>query len=95
MSADNTETHIAIYYCTKCRWLLRAAWIAQELLTTFDEELYEVSLRPGDKGQFDIYANDNIISCRKEDGGFPDLKTLKKIIRDRIDPEMSLGHTDR
>lgn len=26
---------IEIVYCTQCRWLLRAGWTAQELLTTF------------------------------------------------------------
>lgn len=31
--------HVTIEYCTQCRWLLREAWIAQELLTTFEEDL--------------------------------------------------------
>ena len=39
---------VEIRYCVKCRWLLRAAWTAQELLTTFAEELGEVALVPGD-----------------------------------------------
>jgi uncharacterized protein YcaQ len=30
---------VQIHYCTQCRWLLRAAWYAQELLTTFETEL--------------------------------------------------------
>ena len=30
---------LEIEYCRQCRWLLRAAWLAQELLTTFDKEL--------------------------------------------------------
>ena len=30
---------VEIQYCTQCRWLLRAGWVAQELLTTFSEEL--------------------------------------------------------
>ncbi len=30
---------VEITYCTQCRWLLRAAWTAQELLTTFESEL--------------------------------------------------------
>ncbi len=42
---------IEIEYCTQCRWLLRAAWLAQELLTTFDGELGEVALVPGTGGR--------------------------------------------
>ena len=41
---------VAITYCTQCRWLLRAGWMAQELLTTFDTELGEVALIPGTGG---------------------------------------------
>jgi selenoprotein W-related protein len=38
---------IAIRYCTQCHLLLRAAWMAQELLSTFGTDLGEVSLQPG------------------------------------------------
>ena len=42
-----TETHkprITITYCTGCNWLLRAGWMAQELLQTFGQDLSEVAL---------------------------------------------------
>jgi selenoprotein W-related protein len=45
---------IEIEYCTQCRWLLRAAWMAQELLTTFEQEIGEVALRPGAGGVFEV-----------------------------------------
>ena len=38
---------IVIAYCTQCQWLLRAAWMAQELLLTFGTDLGEVALSPG------------------------------------------------
>ncbi|HEU5015811.1 MAG TPA: Rdx family protein [Roseiflexaceae bacterium] len=41
------QPRVAIRYCTQCRWLLRAAWMAQELLTTFVTELGGVALVPG------------------------------------------------
>ena len=44
------QPRIDIVYCTQCRWLLRATWMAQELLTTFEDELGEVALAPG-KGE--------------------------------------------
>ena len=87
--------HLTITYCTGCKWLLRSAWMAQELLTTFEDELDEVSLKPGSGGIFDVHANGQRIWCRKEAGRFPDIKELKQLVRDRISPDRSLGHTDR
>lgn len=88
------DTRITIYYCNGCRWLPRASWMAQELLTTFAEELDEVALRPGASGQFDILLNEKTLWCRKQDGGFPELKEIKQRIRDHIAPDKSLGHSD-
>lgn len=86
---------VVITYCTQCNWLLRAAWMAQEVLSTFNLELGEVSLRPGTGGIFEIRLDGELIWERKRDGGFPDAKQLKQLVRDRIDPERDLGHIDR
>ena len=48
---------IEITYCTQCRWMLRAAWFAQELLTTFSVELGEIALVPGTGGTFGSMAS--------------------------------------
>jgi selenoprotein W-related protein len=85
---------VVIEYCTQCRWLLRAAWTVQELLTTFPEELQEVSLRPGTAGVFRVSLNGELLADRARDGGFPELPALKQAIRDRLAPERSLGHSD-
>ncbi|WP_404364367.1 SelT/SelW/SelH family protein [Marinobacter sp.] len=86
---------VDIYYCTGCRWLLRSAWMAQELLTTFEAELDSLALHPGGGGIFEVWVNDNRVWSRKEDGGFPEIKVLKQRVRDEIDPDRSLGHSDR
>jgi selenoprotein W-related protein len=86
---------IEIEYCTQCRWLLRAAWIAQELLTTFDSDIQSLSLVPGTGGIFEVRLNGALIFSRKAEGRFPESKELKQLIRDVIDPERSLGHSDR
>jgi selenoprotein W-related protein len=86
---------VTIAYCTQCNWLLRAAWMAQELLQTFSLELGEVVLRPGTGGIFEIHVDGELIWERRRDGGFPDVKQLKQRVRDRIDPERDLGHLDR
>ena len=86
---------VEIEYCTQCQWLLRAAWIAQELLTTFREELGEVALVPGTGGVFDIRIDGQLIWSRAEALGFPDIKQLKQLVRDRVAPTKDLGHSDR
>ena len=86
---------ITITYCTQCNWLLRSAWMAQELLSTFGTELDAVILVPGTGGIFEIRAGETLIWERKRDGGFPDVKTLKQLVRDRVDPGRDLGHVDR
>ena len=86
---------VVITYCTQCNWLLRAGWMAQELLSTFGEELGEVVLAPGHGGVFAISCNDALIWERKRDGGFPDAARLKQLVRDVIDPGRDLGHADR
>lgn len=90
------QPQIDIYYCTQCRWLLRAAWLAQELLTTFEDELGGVRLIPSSGGQFDILLDgETLIWSRKEQGRFPEAKEVKQLVRDRIAPDRSLGHSDR
>lgn len=91
---DVQHPRIVIRYCTQCRWLLRAAWMAQELLTTFEREIGEVALVPGTGGVFDISADGHQVWSRKNDGGFPDIKELKQRVRDRLAPGKHLGHSE-
>ena len=86
---------IEIEYCTQCRWLLRAAWMAQELLTTFEAEIGGVTLVPGTSGIFEVRSTDKLLWSRKAEGRFPDIKELKQRVRDEIAPEKPLGHSDR
>ena len=86
---------LEIEYCTQCRWLLRAAWMAQELLTTFESDIGRVSLVPGTAGIFEVRLNKTLLFSRKEQGRFPESKELKQLVRDHIDPERDLGHSDR
>ena len=74
---------------------MRSAWMAQELLTTFMDDLQEISLRPSEvEGRFQVLLNDEIIFDRKREGHFPEAKELKQIVRDIVCPERSLGHSD-
>jgi len=69
--------------------------MAQELLSTFGEELGSVALLPGTGGIFEIRVNGELVWERKRDGGFPDVKALKQRVRDAYDPARDLGHLDR
>ncbi|RZM78414.1 SelT/SelW/SelH family protein [Pseudoalteromonas rubra] len=89
-----SKPRITIQYCVLCQWLLRSGWLAQELLSTFADDLTEVALAPANKGVFKIYYNDTLIWCRERDGGFPEAKILKRLVRDQLDPGRSLGHID-
>ena len=86
---------IEIRYCRQCQWMLRAAWYAQELLSTFSEEIGEVVLIPGTGGIFQIHCDDQLLWDRSAKDGFPDVKQLKQIVRDQIAPNRQLGHIDR
>lgn len=93
MSSPKPE--VVISYCTQCQWLLRAAWLAQELLSTFSDDLSRVSLEPATGGAFRITCDGVQIWERKADGGFPEAKILKQRVRDVIAPLRDLGHSDR
>jgi selenoprotein W-related protein len=93
--SDGSGPRVSITYCTQCRWLLRATWLAGELLTSFTTDLGEVALVPGVGGVFTVRIDDEVVWDRKADGGFPDLAPLKRLVRDRVAPGRSLGHTDR
>lgn len=87
---------LTIEYCPKCGWLLRSAYMAQELLTTFTLDLDGVLLKPSEtSGTFSITLDQEIIFDRKEAGRFPEIKELKQMVRDRVNPGKSLGHSDR
>ncbi|MGB9096123.1 SelT/SelW/SelH family protein [Erwinia sp.] len=90
----NTAPVITIHYCSQCNWLLRAGWMAQELLHTFSTDLASVNLVPGTGGIYQVLIDGHIIWDRKTEGGFPEAKELKQRVRNFCFPERELGHID-
>ena len=89
------KPQIEIEYCTKCRWLLRASWISQELLSTFSDEIGGITLIPSNiAGIFEIRYGREIIWERGKKKGMPEIKKLKQIVRDLVAPNKDLGHID-
>ena len=86
---------IEIAYCTKCRWLARASWMAQELLATFSNEIGGITLIPSNvAGIFEIRCGRETIWERGKNRGMPEIKKLKQKVRDIIAPDKDLGHID-
>lgn len=92
----NNKPKITIEYCPKCGWMLRAAYMAQELLSTFTDEIYGVLLVPSEiGGAYIISIDDLVVFDRKAEGRFPEVKELKQLVRDVVSPEKDLGHSDK
>lgn len=89
------KPRVEIEYCSQCRFILRASWLAQELLFTFADEVGEVALKPGSGGIFEVRVDGKTVWSKKQEGGFPDSKELKQLIRDRVAPQKDLGHSDK
>jgi selT/selW/selH-like putative selenoprotein len=112
-TTENADVHlprVAITFCTQCRWMLRAAYFAQELLSTFGGSLGEVALIPATGGLFtvhltykpvgeaeesDVQTREVLLWDRKAEGGFPETKILKQRVRNLIEPGKDLGHSDK
>jgi len=87
---------VSIEYCPKCGWMLRAAYMAQELLSTFTDDLHGILLVPSETGGAYIISIDGVtVFDRKEQGRFPEVKELKQLVRDVVSPDKSLGHSDK
>jgi selenoprotein W-related protein len=99
-SAEKAEATavVEIEYCVGCRWLLRAAWAAQELLTTFDGELKAVTLVPNSRrpgGAFEVRVDGVTVFSRKQEARFPEMKELKQLVREVVNPDKDLGHSGK
>jgi selenoprotein W-related protein len=92
MSAALGKPRVSITYCTQCRFLPRAAWMAQELLTTFADELGEVALVPGDGGVFQVRVAASGASPRAASGTRAESEELELVacrVRDGGFPELA------
>ncbi len=89
-----TTARLEIRYCTQCKFLLRAAWLAQELLTTFEQELGEVALVPASGGIFEIALDGETIATNRDTKRMPEASEVKRLLRDRIAPGRTIGHEE-
>ncbi|WVO21004.1 uncharacterized protein IAS62_002306 [Cryptococcus decagattii] len=96
---------VIIEFCDRCRWAPRATWIQTELFLTFPNPiLRSITLMPLNApetgGRFRVWVDvgkgkgDKLVWDRKTEGGFPELKVLKQRIRNVVQPDMGLGHSD-
>ena len=83
---------VEIRYCTRCRFMLRAAYLAQELLTTFEKELGEVALVPSSGGIFEVTLDGETVASNRRTKRMPEAGEVKRILRDRMAPDRKIGH---
>ncbi len=83
---------VEIRYCTQCRFMLRAAYLAQELLTSFEKELGEVALVPSSGGIFEVTLDGETLATNRETKRLPEAGEVKRLLRDRIAPGRTIGH---
>lgn len=86
------QPRIEIEYCRQCGFMLRAAWMAQEVLRAFEEEVGEVALVPGSGGDFIIRAEGETLFSRRGQSRFPEAKELKALLAERIGSSRRFGH---
>ncbi|ODO02888.1 hypothetical protein I350_05729 [Cryptococcus amylolentus CBS 6273] len=102
---NQVKPSVVIEFCDRCRWAPRATWIQTELFLTFPTPLLRtITLMPGNTpetgGRFRVWVDngdgkgDQLAWDRKTEGGFPELKVLKQRIRNIIQPDLGLGHSD-
>ncbi|MHB8346311.1 MAG: Rdx family protein [Acidiferrobacterales bacterium] len=92
MAGSDGAPHIEIEYCTECGFLLRAAWIAQELLRALETEIGDLALKPGSGGNFIIRLDGVVLFSRREQGRFPEAKELKLLVGSAIGSGRRFGH---
>ena len=105
--SSNEHVHISIEYCSGCQWMLRSTWVASELFTTFAREKKMASitllpksppLSPG--GVFRVISKtdlnvEKVLWDRSIEGRFPEAKEVKQAVRDVVNPDKDLGHSDK
>ncbi len=91
---ENAE--ITISYCLRCGWGLRAAYMAQEILKTFEKDIYGVTLAPSMTGgvykiTLKTATQEACIFDRAVESRFPEAKEVKRAVRDVLFPDRALG----
>jgi len=87
-----SKPRVVVEYCARCGFMLRAAWVAQELLKSFEDELAEVALRPGGGGIFAVRLDEAPLFSNKEQGRFPEMRELREGLAQALGSEKRFGH---
>ena len=89
-----SKPRLVMEYCARCGFMLRAAWVAQELLRTFEEDLAEVALKPGAGGVFAVRLDDALLFSNKAEGRFPEMRELRQRLAQALGSDRQFGHRE-
>lgn len=87
-----SKPKLEVEYCARCGFMLRAAWVAQELLKSFEHELGEVALKPGSGGIFAVRLDEALLFSNKAEGRFPEMRELRQRVAQAIGSDQRFGH---
>jgi selenoprotein W-related protein len=83
---------IEIEYCRRCRFQPRAAWLAQEILASLEEDVGEIALVPSSGGILEVRVDGQVVATNRDGGDLPDAREVKRAIRDLVAPDRKIGH---
>jgi selenoprotein W-related protein len=86
------KPRVEVEYCMRCGFMLRAAWVAQELLKSFEDELGEVALKPGGGGIFAVRLGDTLLFSNQAEGRFPEMRELRQRLAQALGSDRQFGH---
>jgi selenoprotein W-related protein len=89
-----SKPRVVVEYCARCGFMLRAAWVAQELLKTFEDDLMEVALKPGEGGIFAVRLDEALLFSNKTEGRFPEMRELRQRVAQSLGSDRQFGHRD-
>jgi selenoprotein W-related protein len=75
---------ISITYCAQCGFEARAAWLAQELLKSYHDQVAGVLLVPGAGGILDVAIDGEVVYSRWQTGRDPVIKELRDALHPRL-----------
>ena len=84
--------NLEITYCQPCGHQPRAIELVNQLLSTYGMPLnhnLSISLKPADKGVFEVVLDGKLIFSRKEVGRFPTFDEIKTQIDPRLTVQLS------
>ena len=85
MTDNARRLAIEITYCSRCNFVPRATWVAQELLHTYGDFVAGLTLVPSGGGIFQVAVDGTVLFDNKDAGRFPEIRELKDALNNLLE----------